>query len=313
MHSRKRTFFTSTLLSAAASLSLLGAQPTQAKPAPESQEKASANTTSMSMAKETRMPSYQLSVGLAGYSPVSYLDSNKAEPGSPRYAAEYQGVTYFMTTQAQLHAFTSNPQRYLPAYGGFCAYGCAVGAKFVPAPESFKIVDGRTNLFLKNEQIDTLNLWNTGNQMQLKKKADQYWQGQTQSRAYTGARNVPADGIALDGYSPVSYFTQNAAQKGDARFAVEHNGVTYLLTSQQQVELFKQNPSRYEPQYGGWCAFGMAISDKFPVDPTKFKITNDKLYLFLDNAKVNALHLWEKGNESELVSKADAHWKKVAG
>jgi hypothetical protein len=57
----------------------------------------------------------------------------------------------------------------------------------------------------------------------------------------------------------------------------------------------------------------MAISDKFPVDPTKFKITNDKLYLFLDNAKVNALHLWEKGNESELVSKADAHWKKVAG
>lgn len=132
------------------------------------------------------------------------------------------------------------------------------------------------------------------------------------SRAYHSARNLPANGVALQGFSPVSYFTKGRAEPGDPRFQVEQNGAIYYLTSAEQVEKFKRDPVRYEPAYGGWCAFGMAIQDKFPIDPTKFKIVNGKLLLFLNNEKVDALALWKKGNEAEYVGKADAHWKKVS-
>lgn len=134
----------------------------------------------------------------------------------------------------------------------------------------------------------------------------------TPSRAYLHAHNVPANGIAIDGYSPVSYFTQGRAERGSTDFAVEHQGITYLLTSEEQIETFKADPEKYVPAYGGWCALGMAVQDKFPVDPTAFKIVDDRLMLFLRNTDVDALQLWNQGDEAEYVDKADAHWKKVS-
>lgn len=252
-------------------------------------------------------------LGLQGYSPVSYIEHNRAEPGSPQFAAEYDGVTYFFTSAAQRQKFLRDAQRYLPAYGGWCAYGCAVNGKFTPDPTNFSIVDGRTHLFLRNEQIDTRTLWEKGDVAALRGKADRFWKAQTESRAYSRARNLPASGVAIDGFSPVSYFTVGKAEPGDPRYQVEHNGATYFLTSDDQVKLFKANPDRYEPAFGGWCAFGMAVEDKFPVDPTKFKIVDGRLMLFLNNADVDALELWQKGDEAEFVRKADTHWKKVAG
>jgi hypothetical protein len=56
----------------------------------------------------------------------------------------------------------------------------------------------------------------------------------------------------------------------------------------------------------------MSVQDKFPVDPTNFKIVNGRLMVFLRNDGVDALELWNKGNESLLTAKADAHWKKVS-
>lgn len=254
-----------------------------------------------------------LSVGLGGYSPVSYIERNRAEPGSPRFAAEHDGVTYFFTSQRQQQAFEADPQRYLPAYGGYCAYGCSVNAKLVPDPTSFEIIDGRTHLFLNNGEIDARKLWNEADPITVKAKADRYWNAQSGSRAYINAHNVPASGIGIDGYSPVSYFTAGRAEQGDPRFNVEHEGVTYYLTSQRQVELFQANPQQYVPRCGGWCALGMAVQDKFPVDPTLFKIVDGKLYLFLKNEQVDALELWEQGDEAELIRKAEAHWAKVSG
>ncbi|MCA9296561.1 MAG: hypothetical protein KC983_08585, partial [Phycisphaerales bacterium] len=72
-------------------------------------------------------------------------------------------------------------------------------------------------------------------------------------------------------------------------------------------------PKSYLPAYGGWCALGMAIQDKFPVDPTAFKIVDGRLLLFLSNEQIKALDLWNDGDEQELLRKADAHWKTVAG
>jgi len=114
-------------------------------------------------------------LGLGGYSPVSYLDRNKAEPGSPLHAAEHDGVTYFFTTDGQRRTFESNPEKYLPAYGGYCAFGCSVDSKFIPDPTSFEIIEGRTHLFLKNDEVDARALWNDADERELKRKARSFW------------------------------------------------------------------------------------------------------------------------------------------
>jgi len=271
------------------------------------------NTHAASTASAVEAEPLTVRLGLGGYSPVSYLDRNKAEPGSPSIAAEYDGVTYFFTDSRQRRAFERNPERYLPAYGGYCAFGCSVDSRFVPDPKSFEVIDGRTHLFLKNAEVDARSLWNDADRRAVLAKADRFWQRQGESKAYIGGRNVPASGVALEGYSPVSYFTAGRPEQGDARYAVEHHGVTYHLTSPAQVELFKKNPDRYEPQCGGWCAFGMSVEDKFPVDPTKFKVVDGKLYLFLNNEQIDASELWEQGDDRELVGKAQRHWNAVSG
>lgn len=134
----------------------------------------------------------------------------------------------------------------------------------------------------------------------------------TESRAYLHGYNLPSSGVALEGYCPVAYFAVNKAVRGKAEFASTYNDVTYWFVSAEAKSAFDSDPQKYLPAYGGWCALGMAEQDKFPVDPTNFKIVNGRLMLFLKNKNVDARAIWEKGNQSELLQKADAHWKKVS-
>ncbi|MEQ8211372.1 MAG: YHS domain-containing (seleno)protein [Lacipirellulaceae bacterium] len=132
-----------------------------------------------------------------------------------------------------------------------------------------------------------------------------------ESRAYLNNNNIPSSGLALEGYCPVAYFAVNNPVMGKKEYSVDHKGVIYYLVNADAKAEFLKNPEKYVPAYGGWCAFGMAIGDKFPVDPTNFKIVDGKLHVFLRNKKVDALKLWNKGQEKEQVKKAAAHWKKV--
>jgi YHS domain-containing protein len=131
------------------------------------------------------------------------------------------------------------------------------------------------------------------------------------SRAYLHSYNIPSTGLALEGYCPVAYFAVNKPVRGVPEFASTHNGVTYHFVNADAKKAFDAEPEKYVPAYGGWCAFGMAVSDKFPVDPTNFKIVDGRLMLFLKNKNVDALKLWNDGNEKDFVKKADAHWKTV--
>ena len=116
------------------------------------------------------------------------------------------------------------------------------------------------------------------------------------------------DGIAIQGYDPVAYFTANKAIKGKKEFALYHQGATYYFSSAANKDLFKANPSKYEPQYGGWCAYAMgAKGEKVNVDPETFKIMNGKLYLFYNKFFNNTLKDWNK-DEKNLCMKADASW-----
>jgi YHS domain-containing protein len=116
--------------------------------------------------------------------------------------------------------------------------------------------------------------------------------------------------VAISGYDPVAYFTENKAVKGKAELAVYHQGVLYYFSSPGHKEEFRKNPSRYEPQYGGWCAYAMgAKNEKVSINPQTFKIIDGKLYLFYNKNSNNTLTTWNK-NEVSLKSKADANWKK---
>jgi len=119
---------------------------------------------------------YTVSLGIKGYSPVSYFTKGMAEPGSPEHAATHDDVTYFFTSPEQVELFEQNPEKYLPAYGGWCAFGAAVQNHFPVDPEAFKIVDGRLMLFLQNEQTDALELWNQKSERKLVREADDFWQ-----------------------------------------------------------------------------------------------------------------------------------------
>ena len=117
--------------------------------------------------------------------------------------------------------------------------------------------------------------------------------------------------VAINGYDPVAYFTQNKAIKGAKENAVAYDGVVYYFSTVENKELFKKNPGKYEPQYGGWCAYAMGNSgEKVEVDPETFKIKDGKLYLFYNKYFTNTLKSWNK-DESNLQSKADNNWKKL--
>ena len=116
--------------------------------------------------------------------------------------------------------------------------------------------------------------------------------------------------IAIDGYDPVAYFKANKAIKGKKDLAVSHQGVIYYFSSGENKEEFKKNPSQYEPEYGGWCAYAMgAKGEKVSIDPETFKILNGKLYLFYNRFFNNTLKSWNK-EEVKLKPAADASWKK---
>ena len=119
------------------------------------------------------------------------------------------------------------------------------------------------------------------------------------------------DGVAIDGYDAVAYFKSNKAIKGNKSLAVYNQGVIYYFSSVENKEEFKKNPSKYEPQYGGWCAYAMgAKGEKVSIDPETFKIIDGKLYLFYNRFFNNTLKSWNK-DELSLKTKADANWIKI--
>lgn len=119
------------------------------------------------------------------------------------------------------------------------------------------------------------------------------------------------DGIAVKGYDPVAYFVRNKAVKGKKELAVSYQGVLYYFSSAANKEVFKAAPAKYEPEYGGWCAYAMGNSgEKVSIDPETFKIVNGKLYLFYNRFFTNTLKDWNK-NEATLKKNADLNWPKL--
>ncbi len=122
------------------------------------------------------------------------------------------------------------------------------------------------------------------------------------------------DGLAIKGYDPVAYFHNKIAVKGNPQFSLTYQSAKYLFSSQKNLELFKSNPHYYKPQYGGWCAYAFAKGGgKIPINPKRFKILDNKLYLFYDNLLgPNTLKKWNEVDDAEQIKNANSQWSKIS-
>jgi len=93
--------------------------------------------------------------------------------------------------------------------------------------------------------------------------------------------NADTNDIAIKGYDPVAYFTQSKPVQGSSKFSATHKNAIYHFSNAKNRDLFKANREKYAPQYGGYCAMGVAMNLKFDTDPQAWKIVDDKLYLNL--------------------------------
>lgn len=96
--------------------------------------------------------------------------------------------------------------------------------------------------------------------------------------------SVDANDLAIKGYDPVAYFTDNGPAQGKAEYSATYNNAIYHFVNAANRDQFKADPQAYAPQYGGYCAFGVAMGKKFETDPEAWKIEGGKLYLNLDKS-----------------------------
>lgn len=114
-------------------------------------------------------------VAVNGYDVVAYFN-NTASEGNSQYTTEYDGIIYKFTSKEHLNLFKKMPEKYLPQYGGYCAYAIATKSKKVSInPETYLIKDKKLYLFYNAWGTNTLKLWNNEKPDILKKEADKNW------------------------------------------------------------------------------------------------------------------------------------------
>ncbi len=112
-----------------------------------------------------------------GYDVTSYFDNNKAVEGKKSFVASHDGVKFKFSSQANLDKFKANPDKYVPQYGGYCAYALGTSGKKVDAdPETFEIRDGKLYMFYNSWGINTFKKWKSEGPEILRPIADANWE-----------------------------------------------------------------------------------------------------------------------------------------
>ncbi len=114
--------------------------------------------------------------------------------------------------------------------------------------------------------------------------------------------------LAIEGYDPVAYFKENRPVKGNRKFEFNWMNANWRFSSQKNLDLFKENPDQYAPQYGGYCAYAVAQNDTASIKPELFTIHNNKLYLNY-NEKINKK--W-RADKDRLISQANRNWPQLS-
>jgi YHS domain-containing protein len=117
--------------------------------------------------------------------------------------------------------------------------------------------------------------------------------------------NVDSAKVAIHGYDAVAYFTDSKPTKGNTEFEQLWEDARWQFSSATNLELFNANPERYAPQFGGYCAGGLAVGEYADGDPKLWAIVDDKLYFI---AKEEYMTEWSKAPEGH-IHFAEHNWK----
>jgi YHS domain-containing protein len=117
-------------------------------------------------------------------------------------------------------------------------------------------------------------------------------------------QNLDKSGVAIQGYDPVAFFTDGKPVKGKAEFSARHNGATYHFASKEHRDVFKADPAKYEPVFGGYCAFGVSKNKLVPIDVEAFQIMDGRLLLQYSKGVRDSFNKDAKGN----LAKANTNW-----
>jgi YHS domain-containing protein len=261
-------------------------------------------------------------VVIDGYDPVAYFASGAPVLGKAEIQRAYHGAIYYFASEENRNLFDSNPAKYEVQFGGFCAYAVSQG-HVSPIDPRFcyvqKDAQGNERLICQHNQkandlwnknasgflVDAYHNWpavvkNGGKQIPLKGVEHFYI-------------NLDETGLANQGYDVVAYHTDGKAIKGESKFTEWFHGAKYFFVSAEHREMFRQSPSKYLPQYGGFCAYAMSLGKVRPVNPEIFSIENGRLMLQHTRDAYDRFYENVAGN----IAKADAKWpgveKKRAG
>jgi YHS domain-containing protein len=117
-------------------------------------------------------------------------------------------------------------------------------------------------------------------------------------------QNLDKSGVAIQGYDPVAFFTDGKPVKGKPEFLARHNGALYYFASKEHRDTFKADPAKYEPVFGGYCAFGVSKNKLVEVDVNAFQIVDGRLLLQYSKGVRDTFNKDAKGN----LAKANANW-----
>lgn len=113
-----------------------------------------------------------------------------------------------------------------------------------------------------------------------------------------------ADGAALAGYDPVSYFESNTPVRGQPQYAVVWKGVEWHFATDENREAFERDPRAFAPQFGGYCAYAMAKGKLVGTDPMAWQVVDGRLYL---THSPEIEEMWREATV-EYIRMAEAHW-----
>ena len=112
------------------------------------------------------------------------------------------------------------------------------------------------------------------------------------------------NGVAIQGYDPVAFFADNRPVKGNAQFQSEYRGAKYYFASAEHKAAFDKEPAKYEPQFGGYCAYGASRGKTVPIKIETWEIVNGRLLLQYD---LDVKSKFDKDPQGTL-RKADENW-----
>jgi YHS domain-containing protein len=116
--------------------------------------------------------------------------------------------------------------------------------------------------------------------------------------------NLDDTGVAIQGYDPVAFFTDNKPVKGDPKYLSKRDGAIYFFASKEHKDMFLKAPAKYEPVFGGYCAYGVSRDKLVEIDVNAFQIVDGQLLLQYSPSVKDKFNADAKGN----LAKANANW-----